>query len=314
MSSGGRGVVLQLGSEDALRYEIGTLRKEINRLQGVCKQDKTKLSSLTQEITNLNTKLNARDQVPGPSTDSASSDKIAELKIINRQLSTELSKKKEQLKDSELLITRLRATKELMSAELAVDDNKIKSMVIALNSLEAQIEEKGKTEKEKSHLYEQLKGAFIEKCRKDRENTTRTKTSGSTTEKKLNSLLDKFKRELKTPDGEAEEILFDRARDRVVQMVKKSQDIITSIRDIPDDSVQDAEEEICIKIKRRKTSLPDKYFFSSISHNVTAEKNTHQQPEANLYPADYSKSIDDILSAFRTNSENGSQVYGTLDE
>ena len=306
MSSGGRGVVLQLGSEDALRYEIGTLRKEILRLQGVCKHDKAKLTSLMQEITNLNTKLNARDQAPGPSMDSAASDKIAELKIINRQLTTELSKKKEQLKDSELLITRLRATKELMSAELAVDDNKIKSMVAALNLLEAQIEEKGKTEREKSHLYEQLKGAFIEKCRKDRGNTTRIKTSGSATEKKLSSMLDKFKRDLKTPDGEAEGILIDRARDRVVHMVKKSQDIISSIgRDIPGSSVEDAEEEICIKIKRRRTSQPDKYFFSSISHSMAPENNKHQQPEVNLDTADYSKSIDDILSAFRSSSENG---------
>ena len=193
-----------------------------------------------------------------------------------------------------------------------MDDNKIKSIVAALNSLETQIEEKGKTKKEKSHLYEQLKGAFIEKCRKDRENTTRTRTSGITTENKLNSILDKFKRDLKTPDGEAEEILIDRARDRVVHMVKKSQDIINSIsRDIPGDSVQDAEEEICIKIKRRRTSK--QYFFSSISHNEATRKNSHQQPEVNLDTADYSKSIDDILSSFRTNSENGNPVCGILD-
>ena len=53
MSTGGKGVILNLGSEDALRYEIESLRKEISRLQDVSRKDKSLLVSQSLEIASL---------------------------------------------------------------------------------------------------------------------------------------------------------------------------------------------------------------------------------------------------------------------
>ena len=80
-----------------------------------------------------------------------------------------------------------------MSAELAMDDSKIKSMVTTLLNLETQIEIKGKTATKRSHLYNHLRKAFVKKCANDSSNFSRTKVSGKFVETKIESILSTVK-------------------------------------------------------------------------------------------------------------------------
>ena len=128
MSAGGKNVTLLLGSEDALRHEIVTLRVEISRLHTVVSRHENTISTLRSKL-KLSTS-EASDQPSGPSSlIHSDQDMLTELRIINGQLSSELSRKQDELKEADLLITRLRGSKELMSVELAKDDFRIKSLV-----------------------------------------------------------------------------------------------------------------------------------------------------------------------------------------
>ena len=129
MSTGRKSFILNLGSEDALRYKIESLRKELSHLQDVSRKDKSLLVSQSLEIASL------------------------KASPFNKQLTSELLKKKQDLKESSLLVVRLRATKELMSAELALDNSRIKSLLVSLSALVSKIKSQGRCETERSHLY-----------------------------------------------------------------------------------------------------------------------------------------------------------------
>ena len=114
MSAGGKHVTLLLGSEDALCHEIVTLHKEISRLQTVVLRHKGTISTLRSELAPSTAYVS--DQPSGfSSLLHSDQDMLTELPISNRQMSTELSRHKEELIEAELLVTQLRGTKELMS-------------------------------------------------------------------------------------------------------------------------------------------------------------------------------------------------------
>ena len=305
-----KGVIFNMESEDALRYEIGTLRKEIGKLQDSAKRSKDNQCAQLTEITALKAQLSQATQAGGAVE--SESDKIKELSIINRQLEAELRKKKEELKESKMLVSRLRATKELMSAELAIDDKKIKAMVKTLANLESQIEIKGKNETERSHLYNQLKKAFIEKCNMERSKSPRGKTSGNSVETKIDSLLSNIRVNLTFPDEDVEEVYTSRAQDKVVSLVTKAKNIIRSVGDRPPPAQQEEEEteeeELCIRIKRRRTAGPDKYTIKSIHqepHQVDVASDQVIMDGTQSQDAqdeDFTQNISQILEELRANT------------
>ena len=304
-----KGVIFNMESEDALRYEIGTLRKEIGKLQDSAKRSKDSQCAQLAEITALKAQLNQATQA-GVAVESES-DKIKELSIINRQLEAELRKKKEELKESKMLVSRLRATKELMSAELAIDDKKIKAMVNTLANLESQIEIKGKNETERSHLYNQLKKAFIEKCNMERSKSPQSKTSGNTVETKIDSLLSNIRVNLSFPDEDVEEVYTSRAQDKVVSLVTKAKNIIRTVGDRPPPAQQEEEteeEELCIRIKRRRTAGPDKYILKSIHqepHQVDVASDQvimDETPSQDAQDEEFTQNISQILEELRAST------------
>ena len=106
MIPGGKHVTLLLGSEDALRNEILTLRMEISRLQTVVLRHENTISALHSELASSTASISA--QPSGPSSLLHSDqDMLTELRIINSQLSSELNRKKDELKTADLLVTRL---------------------------------------------------------------------------------------------------------------------------------------------------------------------------------------------------------------
>ena len=75
---------------------------------------------------------------------------------------------------------RLRATLELQSTQLVLENVKNKQLILALAEMTKQIEKQGTTERERSFLYTQMKNAFVEKWNANKSKAKSSKVSGET--------------------------------------------------------------------------------------------------------------------------------------
>ena len=292
MSAGGKNVTLLLGSEDALRHEIVTLRVEISRLHTIVSRHENTISTLRSQLTSSTAEASAQ---PSGSSSLVHSDQdlLTELRIINGQLSSDLSRKQDELSEADLLITRLRGTKELMSVELAKDDFRIKSLISSLNHLERQIESQGTCERERSHLYEQLRSAFQSKCQAERDKASASTPRGDEIERRLNVIISKFSVDLLPPahTGVAESLA--QARQNITSLVNKAKQIILHVETGSAATPVEAEEELVIRVKRKRAS--------DGLYTVTAETLPVVTP-APPPTDDLSDDISCILQEFRSNT------------
>ena len=152
-------------SEGDLRLEIKNLRSE-----------NAKLSKQDQENKNLISKLNGdfkqlKDEIKTAAEHKTTVNALRK-DILNSENNFNLLK--HELSEAKHKEIRLRATLELQSTQLVLENVKNKQLIVALEEMTKQIERQGTTEKEKSFIYNQMKLAFLEKW-----NATKAETKSS---------------------------------------------------------------------------------------------------------------------------------------
>ena len=239
----------------------GDLRLEIKNLRS----ENAKLSKQDQENKNLISKLNGdfkqlKDEIKTAAEHKTTVNALRK-DILNSENNFNLLK--HELSEAKHKEIRLRATLELQSTQLVLENVKNKQLIVALEGMTKQIERQGTTEKEKSFIYNQMKLAFLEKWNATKAETKSSKVSGATVERSIKSLISNRYIDLPERDSEREASLLGKVQDGIVSLVGRAQSIISLV--ISQHSQFPDEEEILITVKRKRGNSSPYYQISSTS-------------------------------------------------
>ena len=282
-------------SEEDLRSEIKNLRAENSRL---IKQDQDNKSLIKK----LNDDFKAHKAEIKSSSEQKDLVKSMKQEIKDYENNTKLLKQ-DLVKASHKEI-RLRATLELQSTQLVLENVKNKQLILALAEMTKQIEKQGASERERSFLYTQMKNAFVEKWNANKSKAKSSKVSGETVEENIKNLVGRMWRDLPERNSEQEMFLLGKAQDSVVSLVNRAKEIITLLAS--HHNISSEEEEILITVKRKRGNQSPYYQVSSSGIIIAPAPSAHSPPSpvptqspATGLDLDFSDSISKFLSEFR---------------
>ena len=285
-------------SEEDLRSEIKNLRAENSRLIKQDQDNKSLITKLNDDFKTLKAEIKSSSE---------QKDLVKSMKQEIKGYENNAKLLKQDLVEASHKEIRLRATLELQSTQLVLENVKNKQLILALAEMTKQIEKQGASERERSFLYTQMKNAFVEKWNASKAKAKSSKVSGETVEENIKNLVGRMWQDLPEKNSEQEMFLLGKAQDSVVSLVNRAKEIISLLAS--HHNVSSEEEEILITVKRKRGNQSPYYQVSSSGITIAPAPSAHPPPSSapTQSPAtgldlDFSDSISKFLSEFRNSS------------
>jgi len=285
-------------SEEDLRSEIKNLRAENSRLIKQDQDNKSLITKLNDDFKALKAEIKSSSE---------QKDLVKSMKHEIKGYENNAKLLKQDLVEASHKETRLRATLELQSTQLVLENVKNKQLILALAEMTKQIEKQGASERERSFLYTQMKNAFVEKWNASKAKAKSSKVSGETVEENIKNLVGRMWRDLPERNSEQEMFLLGKAQDSVVSLVNRAKEIISLLAS--HHNISSEEEEILITVKRKRGNQSPYYQVSSSGITIAPAPSAHPPPSsappqspATGLDLDFSDSISKFLSEFRNSS------------
>ena len=285
-------------SEEDLRSEIKNLRAENSRLIKQDQDNKSLITKLNDDFKALKAEIKSSSE---------QKDLVKSMKHEIKGYENNAKLLKQDLVEASHKETRLRATLELQSTQLVLENVKNKQLILALAEMTKQIEKQGASERERSFLYTQMKNAFVEKWNANKSKAKSSKVSGETVEENIKNLVGRMWQDLPERNLEQEMFLLGKAQDSVVSLVNRAKEIISLLAS--HHNISSEEEEILITVKRKRGNQSPYYQVSSSGITIAPAPSAHPPPSsappqspATGLDLDFSDSISKFLSEFRNSS------------
>ena len=287
-------------SEEDLRSEIKNLRAENSRLIKQDQDNKSLITKLNDDFKTLKAEIKSSSE---------QKDLVKSMKHEIKGYENNAKLLKQDLVEASHKETRLRATLELQSTQLVLENVKNKQLILALAEMTKQIEKQGASERERSFLYTQMKNAFVEKWNASKAKAKSSKVSGETVEENIKNLVGRMWQDLPEKNSEQEMFLLGKAQDSVVSLVNRAKEIISLLAS--HHNISSEEEEILITVKRKRGNQSPYYQVSSSGITIAPAPSAHPPPSsappqspATGLDLDFSDSISKFLSEFRNSSNS----------